>query len=187
MEWIIPLSRLKASKLTPDQYVLLSMMYHRMFVEIAEIFSKKKALATRNELVGSPYILSDETVKFTETILSKNHVEKLLGIRSDAINFWEFYNCYPIKVESRLLRASGPNSQMARKHEKKYLARVKTTKQHLEAIKAVEAYVAKKKRVGELKYLPAMEVVLNNSLWEEWLVFIQPEGNEEQEWNMDTV
>jgi hypothetical protein len=29
--------------------------------------------------------------------------------------------------------------------------------------------------------------VLNNSMWESWQVFIQPEGNEEQEWNTQTI
>ena len=32
-----------------------------------------------------------------------------------------------------------------------------------------------------------METVLNNSLWEQWEVFIQPEGVEEQDWNSDQI
>jgi hypothetical protein len=187
MELTVSLTRLKSSKLTPNQYAMLVLLYNKMYDDIAEIFGKSEALNIRNSLIGTEFILSDLTTKFTETVLSKNHVEKLLGIRSDAINFWEFYNCYPIKVDSRILRASGPTSQMALKHEKKYLARVKRHSEHVKAIKAVEAFVARKKKVGELKFLPAMEVVLNNCLWEQWENFVVPEGDEEKVWNMDTI
>jgi hypothetical protein len=32
-----------------------------------------------------------------------------------------------------------------------------------------------------------METVLNNNLWEQWDVFIQEVGTEEQEWNTDSI
>jgi hypothetical protein len=73
------------------------------------------------------------------------------------------------------------------KHEKKYLARVKTTAEHLRAIAALSAFVAKKKQTNGLQYLPQMETVLNNNLWEQWDVFIQDAGTEEQEWNTDSI
>jgi len=32
-----------------------------------------------------------------------------------------------------------------------------------------------------------METVLNNSMWEQWFIFIQETGIEEQEWNNDQI
>ena len=110
---------MKRSNLTPNQLVLLKLLYHNDIESIVAIFGKSEALIIRNSLIGSNYILSGNT-KFTDTILSKKNIEKLLDIRSDEINFWEFYNCYPIKVGPRVLRAAGPTSQIALKHEKKY-------------------------------------------------------------------
>lgn len=186
MEIVLNVLKMKNLGLTPNQIVVLYLLYYEKFDDILQIFGKQKALAIRNSLETTEYLLSNNT-KFTETVLSKKHVEKLLNIRSDQINFWEFYNCYPVKVGSRVLRASGPTSQVALKHEKKYLARVKSTKQHELAILSVSAFVAKKKQSNELQYLPNMETVMNNSLWEQWEVFIQEPGKEEQDWNTESI
>ena len=167
--------------------MILYLLYYKKFDDIEEIFGKVEAIRIRDSLVESNFILSKITAKFTETIISKNQVEKLLGIRSDKINFWEFYNCYPIKVGSWILRASGPTSQLALKHEKKYLLRVKTTEAHLYAIQCIETFVAKKKQGGDLKYLPNMETVMNNSMWELWGALIEDSGTEGQEWNSDQI
>ena len=32
-----------------------------------------------------------------------------------------------------------------------------------------------------------METVMNNSLWEQWEVFIQEKGKEEEEWNTTSI
>lgn len=186
MELTLSTSKLKSSQLTPDQIYMLFLLYYQKFDDIAEIYGKDKAKVIRESLETTNYLLS-QGGKFTETIISKKHVEKLLGIRADQINFWEFYNCYPVKVGARVLRAAGPNSQVALKHEKKYLARVRTIAQHQLAIQAISAFVAKKKLVNELQYLPNMETVMNNSQWEQWEVFIQETGKEEQEWNTESI
>jgi hypothetical protein len=47
--------------------------------------------------------------------------------------------------------------------------------------------VNKKKQTNSLQFLPQMETVLNNNLWEQWDVFIQDVGTEEQEWNTDSI
>ncbi|MEY4332521.1 MAG: hypothetical protein RLZZ196_1259 [Bacteroidota bacterium] len=177
---------MKRSNLTPNQLVLLKLLYHNDIESIVAIFGKSEALIIRNSLIGSNYILSGNT-KFTDTILSKKNIEKLLDIRSDEINFWEFYNCYPIKVGPRVLRAAGPTSQIALKHEKKYLARVRTIEAHQQAVSAIQSFVAKQKQAGKLNFLPNMETVLNNSMWEQWFIFIQETGIEEQEWNNDQI
>lgn len=166
--------------------ILLHLLYYNKIEEIVEIFGRPLALEIRDSLINSVFIVSGK-VPFTQTVLSKKNVEKLLGVRSDVINFWEFYNCYPIKVGARILRASGANSQIAQKHEKKYLSRVKTKAQHELAIAAVTAFVAKKKQANELQFLPQMETVLNNSLWEQWEILIQTKGEEEQEWNSEQI
>ena len=177
---------MKRSNLTPNQLVLLKLLYYNNIENIVEIFGKTEALNIRNSLINSDYILSGET-KFTETILSKKNIEKLLNIRADNINFWEFYNCYPVKVGPRVLRSAGPTSQIALKHEKKYLSRVKTTAAHQQAINAIQSFVSKQKRANKLNFLPNIETVLNNSMWEQWDVFLEDSGTEEQEWNNDQI
>jgi hypothetical protein len=179
--------QLKKAKITPDQMMLLYLIYYKKFEDISEIFGKLGAVNLRNTLLNTNYVLSDSTAKFTETVLSKKHVEKLLEIRSDDINFWEFYNCYPIKVGSRVLRSAGPTSQIALKHEKKYLARIKNTAAHNIAVKAITAFVSKQKQAGKLGFLPNMETVMNNAMWEQWEVFIEEAGTEGQEWNSDLI
>lgn len=177
---------MKRTKLTPNQLILLRLLYEKDLDNIIDIFGKKEALDIRNTLLDTDYILSDNN-KFTDTVISVKNVEKLFGIRGDKINFWEFYNCYPIKVGARVLRASGATSQLALKHQKKYLNRVKTKDAHENAIKAVESFVAKQRQANKLMYLPNMETVMNNSMWEQWQVFVQANGVEEQEWNSDLI
>jgi len=177
---------MKRSNLTPNQLVLLKLLYYNNIENIVEIFGKTEALNIRNSLINSDYILSGDT-KFTETILSKKNIEKLLNIRADNINFWEFYNCYPVKVGPRVLRSAGPTSQIALKHEKKYLSRVKTIAAHQQAINAIQSFVSKQKRANKLNFLPNIETVLNNSMWEQWDVFLEDSGTEEQEWNNDQI
>ena len=186
MNLTVSLEQLKKTKLTPDQFVLINLIYHQKFDDILEIFGKEKAMGLRSELSTTDYILSIGP-KFMDTVISKKHVERLLDIRGDVINFWEFYNCYPIKVGSRVLRSAGPTSQLALKHEKKYLARVKKLEDHQQAIKAVNAFVNKQRQSQKLAYLPNMETVLNNASWEQWAVFIEDEGVEGQEWNNNLI
>jgi hypothetical protein len=188
MELTLNISKLKRKQLTPDQFVLLFLLYHKNFEDIKEIYGISRAIEIRNSLLDSGYLLnSDSSSKFTETLISKKSVEKLLEIRSDSINFFEFYNLYPIRVGSRVLRAAGGDSQLAKKHEKKYLDRVKSIDNHKLAIRSLEAFVNNQRRANKMQFMPNMETVLNNSMWESWQVFIQPEGNEEQEWNTQTI
>lgn len=186
MEISMNLELLQRSSLTPNQLVLLQLLYNKDYTNIEKIFGKDQAIDIRESLKDTPYILSQGGL-FMDTIISTDKIEKLFGIRGDQINFWEFYQCYPVRVGTRVLRASGSIAQVAKKHEKKYLARVKRTAQHELAIKATEAFIAQQKRANKLQYLPNMETVLNNSMWEQWEVFIQPEGVEEQDWNSDQI
>jgi uncharacterized HAD superfamily protein len=179
--------QLKKVKLTPNQMLIIYLIYYKQFENISEIFGKLEALKIRNSLVNTQFILSGANQKFTETILSNKHVEKLLDIRIENINFWEFYNCYPIKIGSRVLRSSGSNSQIALKHEKKYLSRVKTKERHELAIKSITVFVSKQKQANKLEFLPNMETVMNNSMWEQWEVFIEETGKEGQEWFNETI
>lgn len=186
MEITLNLTYLTKKCINPDEYILLYLIYYKEFDTILTLFGAKYALELRKNLINSGYIL-DATGKFRETILSNKNVEKLLKIRSEKINFWEFYNCYPVKVGSRILRSAGPTSQVALKHEKKYLSRVKTQDEHLKAIASINAFVSKKRQTNTMQYLPQMETVLNNNLWEQWDIFIQDIGTEEQEWNTDSI
>lgn len=186
----LTIEKMVEKQLLPNQVILLLLMYNQKFDEIKSLFGIKEAIIIRDSLIGTPYILNTtgSNIKFMETLISRENVADLLGIKTDAnINFWEFYNCYPVKVGSRVLRASGPTSQLALKHEKKYLMRVKTNEGHLKAIASISAYVAKQKSSGKLEFLQNMETVLNNSSWEQWEVFIQESGKEEEEWNSTTI
>ena len=65
--------------------------------------------------------------------------------------------------------------------------RVTSIEQHNEAIAATKAYVNKQKVAGKLPFLQAMETVLNNSMWEQWAMFISASGEEGVDWNNDSI
>ena len=133
------------------------------------------------------YFIKQEKVPFKETLLSNKHICKLLNIREEEIKFIEFYNLYPVRVGNRVLRAADVDTVIGKKHEKKYLERVKTKEAHELAKKAVSAFVAKQKQSGGLKYLPNMETVLNNSMWQTWESLIDDFGEEQKEWNEQSI
>lgn len=183
----INLEKLIKEELSIDQYLLLCLLYHQRFNYIISFFSKSCAYETRDSLIGTKYLLSDTTTSLKNTVLSKNHVEKLLDIKADNINFWEFYSVYPIKVGSRVLRAGSYDTVLGKKHEKKYLSRVKKIEQHREAIRAIEMYVSKQRTAGKLDFLPNIETVLNNAMWESWLSLEDPKGIENSNWNVENI
>ena len=131
------------------------------------------------------FFLSDDTVPFKEIILSNSKVCKLLGIREDEVRFIEFYNVYPVRVGTRVLRAANVDTVQGRKHEKKYLAMIKSIEAHNKAIEATKAYVEKKRRMNDLNFLPNIETVINNAMWENWESFIGEETK--ADWNTQTI
>lgn len=184
----ININTLTSSKLTPNQYVLLHLLYYKDFETIKKIFTKHQALRALDSFYTNYrkfFLKFDYDIE--KIILSNVTVGKLLGIKGDNINFWEWYNEYPVKVGTRILRASGPTTQLALKHEKKYLSKVKTEEQHQKAIKATTTFVAKQKMSGKLDYLPNIETVLNNAMWENWEVLIDKKGEENGQWNSTTI
>ena len=183
----IDLAYLKKFNLSVDQFIILKLIYLKEFSDIKEFYGVKQAVSIRNALCFTPFVLSDENVKFTETLLSKEKVEKLLMIRSEDINFWEFYVCYPMKVGTRILRAASNDAKLAEKHQKKYLREIKTVEQHELAVKSIKAFVAKKKQENSLEYLPMMETVMNNNMWEQWSVFIEEIAKGGKEWNNERI
>ena len=183
----IDLKQCKSNSISPNQYVLLYLMYHKEYSTIEEVFGRINAVVMRDKLTETKFILNKEKVPFKSTTLSTNHVCKLLGIRSDTIQFMEFYNTYPMKVGSRVLRPANIDTIAGRKHEKKYLDKIKTKEAHERAIKATITFVAKQKQAGKLNYLPAMETVLNNAMLESWEVLIEKRGEEGLEWNTQSI
>jgi hypothetical protein len=183
----IDLKSCKLNELTPDKYVLLYLMYYKEFSKIESLFSRPYATKLKNELQDTKYILSTPDVSFKQTILSTDNVCKLLKIRSENIKFIEFYNSYPVRVGNRILRAADIDTVIGRKHEKKYISKVMTIVQHEEAIKNTKAFVLKQKQSGKLPYLPAMETVINNAMWETWASLVDVPGTEEKEWNEETI
>lgn len=156
------------NNITPDKYVLLHYLYFKDYNQIELLFGVQYAIQLRNELCSTKYILSDSSVKFTNTIISGD-VKTLLGIRDDDINFWEWYNLYPFKVGTRILRAVSPDSKVAIKQMKQYLSIVKTQKEHEHVCKVTEDYLNIKRLSNDgLTYLPQISTVLNNRSWETW-------------------
>ena len=67
-----------------------------------------------------------------------------------------------------------------------------SVKQHAHSLQLVlvsesKSFVSKQKRANKLNFLPNIETVLNNSMWEQWDVFLEDSGVEEQEWNNDQI
>ena len=97
----IDVNRLIRNNILPNQYVLLALLYDKQFTKIEKLFGKKEALLIRDSLISTKYLLTEKT-KFKDTAISKSNVGKLLGVRSDKVNFWEFYNAYPIRHNNRV-------------------------------------------------------------------------------------
>lgn len=175
----IDLTKCKRNKLRPDHFVVLYILYYGEKELAQALFTKEQAFGLRDDLIGTKYILSaTKETHFFKTLISTANVEKLLDIRADKINFLDFFIEYPMKVGARILRPKNLDTQQGRKFEKKYLSKVKTKDSHLEAVAAVKAFVTKQRRAGKMQYLPNMETVLNNAMWESWSEFIESYGNE---------
>ena len=183
----VDLNRLKRNHLSPNQYIVLYLIYYKHLNILKKLFTYKEALLIRDSLVGTKYILSKSDVKFKNTILSVPNICKLFNIRADEINFAEFYGVYPIKVGSRILRARSVDTILGQKHQRKYLLKVNTIAAHKDAIIALEAYIAKQRISGNLKYLLNIETILNNAMWEQWEEFVTPTGKENANWQDDTI
>lgn len=164
----VNMKSIEQEQLTVPQYFVLYFLYHKKYDECAKFIGKELSKAVRNELVGSKFIISDKTVKFTETMLSISNVRNLIGLGKEDINFWEWYQIYPIRVGTRVLRSSKDGTATVKKHRDKYLKRVKTVEQHRKAIASTEAYIAVMKQANKLSFLLNIETVLNNSKWEDW-------------------
>lgn len=180
----IDLGKCKLNSITPDQYILLYLMYYKDYDLIEKLFTRRYAVTLKDKLMDTKYILGKDKVSFKETILSNANVCKLLDIRTDNINFHEFYIEYPIRVGSRILRGN-IGTQLYVKHKKKYLEKVRSIEQHDEAVIAIKGFVSRQKAVGKLPYLQGMEVVMNNSMWEQWIVLTESES--ESNWNTENI
>ena len=184
----LDLTKCKLNNLKPDQYVLLYILYYGEKKLAKSLFTLQEAVRLRNSLIGTKYLLGDNTnCSIFDTVISKGNVRKLLNIQEDKINFIEFYLCYPIRVGNRVLRAKNVDTVQGRKHQKKYLNKIKTIEQHELAIAATKAFVEKQRISNSLSYLPAMETVLNNAMWEQWEVFIQSFGTEGAMSNVESI
>ena len=90
-------------------------------------------------------------------------------------------------MQNRVLRAANIDTVQGLKHEKKYLLKIKTYADHEAAVKAITVFVEKQRTAGQLAFLPNMETVLNNALWESWSEFISEFGEEGSNWQTDSI
>lgn len=169
----LDLKKLSRNNLKPNQYVILAILYHKDWELAKRLFSLTEAIMIRDSLIDTKFILDKSgNKKFSETVISRSNVGKLLGVRSDKIDFLEFFNEYPMKVGSRILRPKSSDTIEGKRLEQKYLKKIKTQEDHKDAIDAVKAYVRRQRIAGKLQFLNKLEVVINNAKWESWDVFI---------------
>ena len=182
-------SKLSRNKLNPNQFALLHLIYFKDWDVIKKVFSYAEAVSIRNSLIGTKYILDNNShkSKVTETVISVKNVAKLLDIRSDDINFLDFFNEYPMKVGNRILRPRSSDTVEGKRIKKKYLTKITSKKDHDLAIEATKAFVRKQKIAAQLQFLPSLEVVINNARWESWEVFITRFGTEEGSDHVDSI
>jgi len=184
----LDLNKLSRNDIRPDQYVILAIIYYKDWETAKKLFSLPEAIALRNSLVNTKFILDKSFDKrFSETVLSTSNVEKLLGVRSDNINFLEFFNEYPMKVGNRILRPKSSDTIEGKKLEKKYLLKVTTLDQHHRAVEATKAFVRKQKIASKMQFLSGLEVVINNAKWESWEVFVTRFGEGKSADHIDSI
>lgn len=184
----IDTKKLEKNFLSFDQFIILSLIYHKEWKTVEFFYERKEAILIRDSLIDTKFILDkSRNTKFKNTVLSISNVSKLLGVRSDNIDFSEWYFIYPTKFGSRTFRSKNLNTIGAKKHKKKYFDKIKTIEDHKLACAATKAFVDKKRHSGELQYLPAMETVLNNAKWEEWAVLLDNDSGTLFDNNMDEI
>ena len=92
-----------------------------------------------------------------------------------------------MKVGNRMLRPRSSDTVEGKRLEKKYLTKVTSKVEHKLAVDATRAFVEKQRVAGQLQFLPALEVVINNSRWESWQVFITKFGTENSGDHVDAI
>tara|TARA_R100001443_G_scaffold117303_1_gene141202 strand:+ start:1367 stop:1960 length:594 start_codon:yes stop_codon:yes gene_type:complete len=185
---MLDLNKLSRNKISPNQFVLLYLLYFKDWEKAKKLFSYDDVISIRNSLIDTKFILAcKENTKFTDTTISTKNVAKLLDIRSDAVNFLEFFNEYPMKIGNRMLRPRDSDTVEGKRLEKKYLTKVTSKVEHKLAVDATRAFVEKQRVAGQLQFLPALEVVINNSRWESWQVFITKFGTENSGDHVDAI
>lgn len=183
MKLEIDLSKCASYGITPNHIVLLYLMKHNDFDRITKIFTKGDALKMRGELLEGGFLKSDGTGKFMGTLINKPKYNHIFNIKDLDIKFWDWYSLYPVRFDGRVFRAAKEDSELAKKHKKKYLKRINSVKQHELAITATKAFLASKN--NDYRYLPQMEKVVNNSMWESWESLI--ERHREDNWQSDEI
>jgi hypothetical protein len=169
--------------ITPDEYVLLKLIKEDDFGTIVNVIGKGRALSLRTDLINKGFLQTDGSCKFINTKVNDAKYNTLMDVQSANINFWDWYSIYPIKFGSRVFRATKESSELAKKHKKKYLTKVKTLEAHQLAIDATKAFLNSKN--GAYAYLPQLERVINNSMWESWEVFIT--SQKKDNWQADEI
>lgn len=183
----ISIEKLVDNKINPYQFMFLHAVYYKDFNYILQMLTKKQVSEVRDSLLNTKYILSDDSVTPPNTIISKVEVERLLDIHVELVDFDEWYHVYPIKVGTRVLRATSSKALLYKKHKEKYLKKIKTKDQHSQAIRATEAFVASQKAANKLQFLPNIETVLNNATWENWEALVDTAGEEGKTWNSTNI
>lgn len=142
----------KKFNLTVNEYTFLYLNFYNL---------ENNNLADVGNLVQKGFVFNNGSINIKKA-------KEVLGIGE--INFWEFYNVFPHKVDkgTRILRAVNPDSKIALKHEQKYLKSIGSILNHKKACIQAKRYVEKQMKKDGGLYLPTLDRILNNKEWESW-------------------
>ena len=184
----ININKLIENKISPSEYCILSLLYHRQYSKLKEIFVSKiinfdlllvleanhfVKLIEPFEFIWSEIIkkpdISDSTF---ESINLRSKAFALFEINSDYLKFLDLWNRYPIKVNSekgiRTLRPANPESNEGKECYEKWKRIIGSHPERADKmIKALERQLIEER--GNLAYFRQFIVWLNKRVYERYI------------------
>lgn len=179
----INLTKLNQTSLSFDQYIILQSIYSRDRISFNQLktYYQDNMPEILADLVKEKYIFESDNEYFA--------MAKTSDIFNETdIDFNEFWTIYPRLVPGRYggkrpLRTLGNQSKMFKDCKNKYLSKVKKLSLHNRIIKIVKLEIASKKRNDELRYMPSIEVYINQQNWEKYEYLLEEDNKEEDDMN----
>ena len=153
---------LKILGISADDYLYLFLLQHKAYDVLNALHLKVDA----ESLQTNGYLKLGESVK--------DHVvrEKFSSpLSSPFLQLWsELLSHFPLRVESRVLRANDPMAKANEKARLKYEKYVKgDLGKHKEVIKALKTEVELRRNTDQLKYMQQLVTWVNNHTWEKYI------------------
>jgi len=184
----ISVSKLVENKISPSEYCILSLLYHKQYIKLKEIFALGVVdfdLLTKLEsnhfikLIESKDKLMESF--FFESINLRSKGLSLFEIDSNYSKFLDLWNRYPIKVNTetgiRTLRPANPESDEGKHCYKKWKEIVGSHPEKADhMIKALERQLIEER--GNLAYFRQFIVWLNKRIYQRYSSDTKIETNE---------